>query len=149
MHIQHIREIGAAHRLVQDPIGRGGGGMVIALVQAGAAISLLVGKFTGGAAATILGPDAVSRILTSPTGAKWLTIGLKTPSWSPAAGAILARILKEAGMENVPQPSKKTSGFPFGGFKERSTSFRGWQEKKDFPFKIDEKRTELLLKQTR
>lgn len=149
-HIEHIREFGQMARLVQDPIGRGGGGLIIALVQAGAIVSTLMGKYTPQSAGVLLGPEAISRLLTSPTGIKWLTIGLKTPAVSPVAGTILVRIMREAGMpestykppapkidynpfKNFPGPPRLT---PKGGF------FGGMETKQ-------QQQTNLLLKTTR
>jgi hypothetical protein len=116
-HIKHIREFGQMARLVQDPIGRGGGGLIIALVQAGAIVSTMLGKFSGQAGTVLLGPEAISRLLTSPSGIKWLTIGLKTPTISPVAGTIMVRIMREAGMpESTYKPPPKLNYNPFKNF---------------------------------
>lgn len=150
--IVNIREIGNIAKLVQEPIGRGGGSMVMQLTQAGAIVGTATGLVEGtaprtSAAGILLGPAGVGKLLTSPKGAKWLSEGLKTPRWSSNATALAIRILKAArGVPDVelPKPPKKALDWnPFKGFP------RGPRiVPEGFPFSKTKERTEqeLLLK---
>ena len=84
----------------------GGGGMLIQLTQAGAILSVpawIVGGKPGigaGMAGTVLlGPYAMGRIFTSPTGIKWLTEGLITSAGSKEAIRLAPRLIQIVGKE--------------------------------------------------
>ncbi len=100
--LNEIRNVIKLGRLVQDPIGRGGGSMVIQLTQAGAIISIASGigsenkGLQAGGTAILLGPAILGRLLTTKGGAKWLAEGFEMPKWSPMAGSLSAKILKAA-----------------------------------------------------
>ena len=91
-----IRSIGKMGEILQKPTG-GSGGMVIQLMQAGAAMNLLTGgipQLTRESAAVLIAPPVLSRMIANPTFSKWLGSGFRMPSSSPAAAALVARILK-------------------------------------------------------
>ncbi len=91
-----IRSIGKMGEILQKPTG-GSGGMVIQLMQAGAAMNLLTGGFpqlTRESAAVLIAPPVLSRMIANPTFSKWLGAGFKMPRSSPAAAALMTRILK-------------------------------------------------------
>ena len=91
-----IKSIGRLGELIQRPTG-GSGGMVIQLMQAGAAMQLLSGKLpelSGESAIVLMGPPVLSRMLANPKWAKWLAEGYRLPVRSPEATALIARILK-------------------------------------------------------
>ena len=84
----------------------GGGGMLIQLTQAGAILSVpawVVGGKPGigaGMATTVLlGPYAMGRLFTSPTGIKWLTEGLITSATSKGAIRLTPRLIHIIGKE--------------------------------------------------
>lgn len=80
---------------------KGGGEMLIKLTQAsqGAAVAAM---FFGGSAASpvavpvLIAPNLLSRMLTNPTVAGWLTRGVKLPLGSPARAGLASRILNSA-----------------------------------------------------
>lgn len=91
-----IRSIGKMGEILQKPTG-GSGGMVIQLMQAGAAMNLLTGgvpQLTRESAAVLIAPPVLSRMIANPAFSKWLGAGFKMPRSSPAAAALIARILK-------------------------------------------------------
>jgi hypothetical protein len=115
-HLADIRKAIKLGQFVQDPIGRGGGGMLIQLTQAGFIVSAVVGVPGGepikrGTAAVILGPLGAARIFTSPTGVKWLTEGFKTPTGTKQAVIIGTRLFRIArGLEErLPERKKSQS----------------------------------------
>lgn len=84
----------------------GGGGMLIQLTQAGAILSLPAfvagGMKEVGAATTttiLLGPYAMGRLFTNPTGIKWLTEGLVTSAISKGAIRLTPRLIHLIGKE--------------------------------------------------
>ena len=91
-----IRSIGKMGEILQKPTG-GSGGMVIQLMQAGAAMNLLTGgvpQLTRESAAVLIAPPVLSRMIANPTFSKWLGSGFRMPRSSPAAAALVTRILK-------------------------------------------------------
>lgn len=91
-----IRSIGKMGELLQKPTG-GSGGMVIQLMQAGAAMNLLTGgipRLTEESAAVLIGPPVLSRMIANPTFSKWLGAGFRMPKASPQAAALVTRLLK-------------------------------------------------------
>jgi len=119
-HLEKIRTALKLGQLTQGPIGRGGGGMVIQLTQAGFIISAIAGVPAGeplkrGFAPIILGPLGTSRIFTSPLGVKWLTEGFRTPAGTRPAVTLAVRLLKLARgeeplvrMEQIAERAEKT-----------------------------------------
>jgi hypothetical protein len=94
--IASIRSIGKMGEMLQKPTG-GSGGMVIQLMQAGAAINLLTGgipDLTGESATILFGPPVLSRMLANPIFSKYLSSGLRMPRSSPAAAALVTRLVK-------------------------------------------------------
>jgi len=84
----------------------GGGGMLIQLTQAGAILSFpafVAGGLTEVGAGTtgtiLLGPYAMGRIFTNPTGIKWLTEGLITGAGSKEAVRLTPRLIHLIGKE--------------------------------------------------
>lgn len=91
-----IRSVGKLGEILQKPTG-GSGGMVIQLMQAGAAMNLLTGgipQLTQESAAVLIAPPVLSRMIANPTFSKWLGSGFRMPRSSPAAAALVTRILK-------------------------------------------------------
>lgn len=91
-----IRSIGKMGEILQKPTG-GSGGMVIQLMQAGAAMNLLTGgipQLTQESAAVLIAPPVLSRMIANPTFSKWLGTGFRMPRSSPAAAALVTRLLK-------------------------------------------------------
>jgi len=94
--IASIHSIGKMGELLQKPTG-GSGGMVIQLMQAGAAINLLTGglpQLTQESAAVLIAPPVLSRMIANPTFSKWLSAGFKMPQGSAAAAALVTRLIK-------------------------------------------------------
>jgi len=90
-----IHSIGKMGELLQKPTG-GSGGMVIQLMQAGAAMNLLTGgapQLTKESYTVLFGPPILSRMLANPTFAKYLSAGFRMPRNSPAAAALVTRLL--------------------------------------------------------
>lgn len=89
--------------ITQKGTDAGIGRIAIQLAQGGAAVSLLVpGAPTGVAAAGILlGPVALSRLVTNPQAAKWLSIGMKAPPGSAVAARAAAQVTAIATRENL------------------------------------------------
>lgn len=116
-----IRSIGKMGEILQKPTG-GSGGMVIQLMQAGAAMNLLTGgvpQLTRESAAVLIAPPVLSRMIANPTFSKWLGSGFRMPRSSPAAAALVTRILKakvkiEREMKAEKQDVKETQQRPFG-----------------------------------
>ena len=95
--LKGIRDFAAAGRISQTrPIG--GGSMLIQLTQASAIVGLVgvaSGRFPKSGGTILLGPWALAHLMTSPTGIKWLTTGIKT-GWPIKEGtAITGRIISE------------------------------------------------------
>ncbi len=116
-----IRSIGKMGEILQKPTG-GSGGMVIQLMQAGAAMNLLTGgipQLTRESAAVLIAPPVLSRMIANPTFSKWLGAGFRMPRSSPAATALVTRILKakvkiEREINAEKQDVKETQQRPFG-----------------------------------
>ena len=116
-----IRSIGKMGEILQKPTG-GSGGMVIQLMQAGAAMNLLTGgvpQLTRESAAVLIAPPVLSRMIANPTFSKWLGSGFRMPRFSPAAAALVTRILKakvkiEREMKAEKQDVKERQQRPFG-----------------------------------
>ena len=116
-----IRSIGKMGEILQKPTG-GSGGMVIQLMQAGAAMNLLTGGFpqlTRESAAVLIAPPVLSRMIANPTFSKWLGAGFRMPRSSPAAAALVTRILKakvkiEREMKAEKQDIREKQQRPFG-----------------------------------
>jgi len=91
-----IRSIGKMGEILQKPTG-GSGNMVIQLMQAGAALNLLTGgipQLTKESATVLIAPPILSRMIANPTFSKWLGAGFRLPRSSPAAAALVTRLLK-------------------------------------------------------
>lgn len=101
-HFQDVLDIANLGEILQSPTG-GGGGMIAQLTQAGAIIDLTVGLPTGqgikkGSGVILIGPALLGRILSTPTGAKWLSTGFKLNNakyWAKVP-PVVVRILREA-----------------------------------------------------
>jgi len=124
--IASIRSIGKLGEILQKPTG-GSGGMVIQLMQAGAAMQLLSGQLpnlVGESTTVLLGPSVVSRMIANPKWSKLLSTGMKMPRGSPEAAAVMARLLraklqieKEMKRKKVPNATLQgLSGFGGRGF---------------------------------
>lgn len=70
---------------LQNRPAQGIGRVGILLTQWGAVAGVMSGTFTAPSMGVLLTPPILSRIMASPTGLKWLTIGLKNPAGSPQA----------------------------------------------------------------
>jgi hypothetical protein len=96
-----------ALKVAQRGQSHGTGSMFIQMKQAGASMQVLgAGLALGGMAtddystegllsggAFIISPYVLSRLMTSPTTAKWIIQGVKTPAGTPAATGLAGRIL--------------------------------------------------------
>lgn len=91
-----VKRLGRVLATVQQRQGEGTGRMYIQLAQGSALAGVLTGGFgltsppslgtgIGASGVILLGPVAMSRILTSPRGIRWLTTGLTAPPGSEAA----------------------------------------------------------------
>ncbi len=108
----HAREIIEAatlsQRLTEQQAG-GIGKMAIQLAQGGAVIGIVSGVLAPGAGMIFVTPWAISKIITSQVGLRWLTIGLRAPAGSSiaarAAGNLLSFMINpltpEAGAEGA------------------------------------------------
>lgn len=91
-----IRSVGKLGEILQKPTG-GSGGMVIQLMQAGAAMNLLTGglpELTKESYTILFGPPVLSRMLANPTFAKYLSTGFRVPRSSPVAATLVMRLLR-------------------------------------------------------
>lgn len=99
-HAAQVRDLTEMLVDLDRGVAGGTGRVFIQLTQAGAAIGLLTGGFTGSSATIMLAPPVLARIMTSPTGVKWLTTGLTAPPGSDvavkAANNILAFMVRES-----------------------------------------------------
>lgn len=81
---------------VQQRQGVNTGKVMIQLAQAPAAFQILrqpVGALSGAAYVVLIGPSALARLLTNPTGAKWLSEGLRTPEALASGATAVQRAL--------------------------------------------------------
>jgi len=149
-HIENVLDVGRIAFATQSSAGRGGGGMVVQLMQAAGIVGLFSGVMTAESGAILIGPAAMSRLMASPAGTKWLSIGFKTMKGTPQAAAAMARLVniarKTPGIEmkgfDQPTTIDKTK-FPFGGKSDASLFPKG------FPSNPEQMREDLLLKTSR
>jgi hypothetical protein len=99
--LKNIRKAMRLSRMVQGTGGRSGGSLVMQLTQAGYVIGFMVGGTEKkGMATVLLGPAAVSRLMTSEVGVKLFTEGLTTPATSRRAAVLATRLVNIAGGGN-------------------------------------------------
>ncbi len=122
-HFQDVLDLANLGEIIQAPTG-GGGGMIAQLTQAGAIISGIGGlgliatgqesKWRQGTGAILLGPAILGRIISTPSGAKWLSTGFKTqnPKFWAKMPPVVARILRE--YSQVQLAEKNQQQRPFG-----------------------------------
>lgn len=130
-HYQNVMDIADLADIIKAPTG-GGGGIIASITQAGAIVSAATGigmivqgkdsNIQRGAGVILLGPAILGRIMSTPTGAKWLSEGLKTQNpkvWNNVPPAVV-RILKGAYNANKVEESKsyieQTRGFGGRGY---------------------------------
>jgi len=87
-----LRKSANALKVIQSRQGEGAGRMLIQLTQAGAIAGLLDERSRPISLVILGGPAVLSRIMTNPTGAKWLIQGAKLPAKSPQVSAIIAKL---------------------------------------------------------
>lgn len=78
---------------VQSKQGEKTGKMLIQLTQGSMALGLLSTGLTIEAATVLIAPPVLGRLMTNPIFAKWLSEGLELPAGSPAAGALMGKIV--------------------------------------------------------
>jgi len=94
--IASIRDIGRVGEILQRPTG-GSGGVVIQLMQAGAAMQLISGKLpelTSESGVVLIAPTVLSRMIANPKWSKLLSTGMKMPRYSPEAAALMTRLIR-------------------------------------------------------
>ena len=102
--LKAIDDVVRIGNLIQKPIGRKGGSMVIQLTQSGAILTLLTGgallgepSLTAGGYTILLGPAALGKLFVSKQGAQLLSEGLKTSLLAKSAFPLAVRIARAAG----------------------------------------------------
>ncbi|MHA2068667.1 MAG: hypothetical protein ACXABY_30255 [Candidatus Thorarchaeota archaeon] len=93
--IAEIRTIATIGKTLQEPL-KGGGGMLIQLAQGNAVLGtavLLTGKLPKTGGVILVGPWALSKLLVSKRGRRWLIEGVKTPKVAKHAATTLGRIM--------------------------------------------------------
>jgi len=94
--LEAIRKLGGFATLIGGKASKEmatGGSMVVQLVQGGAVLSVLTGKFRDIATPIFVLPEVVSQLATHKTTAKWLSEGFDLPVRMPEAAALSARLL--------------------------------------------------------
>lgn len=110
--LQRIRNVATLGTQMQKKIG-GGGGMLVQLMQASGLVGVATGLATGNTdlagsgAAVLFGPYALSKMLTNPVTARYLTRGFRTPAGTKEAATITAKLLAEAAKYQIEKPGKQ------------------------------------------
>ena len=116
-HLKNVLDVANLGEIIQAPTG-GGGGMVAQLTQAGAIIDLAVGIPSGqrpkkGSGLILIGPALMGRLLSTPSGAKWFSEGVKGPIGAKQVPAQVLRLLRAA--YSAQQGNRVESTRPIGG----------------------------------
>lgn len=87
----------------------------VKLSQWGVAAGALGGQLPPAAGTILLGPAAISRIFSSQTGLRWLSVGLQAPPWSPSAVRAVSQLtafLMQSAQEDKKRQPQGAAGSP-------------------------------------
>lgn len=102
--LQRIKSVATALKVAQQKQASGSGGMLIQLTQATALAGLVVAPgatLKSASSLFLVGPEILSRLMTSKSGSKWLSYGLSQTMNTPQFNAAFARLTHMAAQETV------------------------------------------------